>query len=192
MTSLPDEPAVSRGNASRRRFRRDTTGVAAVEFAMIAPILLLIMVGMVDFGLVLYVRFGLNENISAAANYAILNATNVSSTGGATLASNLTNVIPTSVNVTVTINNGPTSTRTNGSTSTGGTASNADSCYCPTVSGSTITWGTAQTCKAACTGGGLAGKFVSFNASVAHSPLFGNYGFVQNGTVSTFTVVQVQ
>lgn len=192
MSAMPDLPVATRSKHGWRRFRRDQTGVAAVEFAMIAPILLLIMVGMMDFGLVLYVRFGLNENISAAANYAILNATNVSAANGATLASNLTSVIPTTVNVAVTVNNGPTSTRTNGSTTTGGTAANADSCYCPTVSGSTITWGAAQTCKTACTGGGLAGKFVSFNASVAHSPLFGNYGFVQNGTVSTFTVVQVQ
>ena len=36
---------------------------------------------LVDFGLVLYVRFGLNENVSASANYAIVGASSVSSTG---------------------------------------------------------------------------------------------------------------
>lgn len=192
MIPEPGVPAPSRRKSLWRRFRRDKDGVAAVEFALVVPIMLLIMVGMVDFGLVLYVRFTLNENISAAANYAIVNATNVSSSGGVTLAGNLTSIIPTNVDVAVTVNNGPTSARTSGSTSTGGTASNADSCYCPTVSGSTITWGSAATCKSACAGGGLAGKFVSFNASVSHTPLFGSYGFVKNGMVSTFTVVQVQ
>lgn len=177
---------------SVRRFWRDRRGVAAIEFAFIVPILALIMVAMVDFGLVLYVRFGLNENVSASANYAIVGASSVSSTGGATLASNLAAILPTNVDVTVVVNNGPSVTRTNGSAVAAGTAANANSCYCPTVSGSTVTWGSAVTCGNSCGSGGLAGKFVSINASVSHSPLFGNYGFVQNGTVSTFSMVQVQ
>ncbi|MGE0668961.1 MAG: TadE/TadG family type IV pilus assembly protein [Sphingomonadales bacterium] len=173
-------------------FRRDRRGVAAIEFAFVVPILALIMVAMIDFGLVLYVRFTLNENVSASANYAIVGASSVTSTGGAALATNLVAIIPTAVNVTATVNNGPTVTRTNGTSSSSGTASNADSCYCPTVSGSTVTWGSAVTCKSACGSGGLAGKFVSINASTSHTPLFSNYGFVQNGTVSTFSIVQVQ
>jgi Flp pilus assembly protein TadG len=175
-----------------RTFWRDRRGVAAIEFAFIVPILSLILVAMVDFGLVLYVRFGLNENVSASANYAIVGASNVSASGGAALASNLVAIVPTNVNMTVVVNNGPSVTRTNGVSVAGGTTSNADSCYCPSVSGSTVVWGSAATCGSACAGGGLAGKFVSINASVSHSPLFGSYGFVQNGTVSTFTMVQVK
>lgn len=173
-------------------FCRDSRGVAAIEFAIVVPILALIMVAMVDFGLVLFVRFGLNENVSASANYAIVGASSASSTGGATLASNLVAIVPTNVNMTVVVNNGPSVTRTNGSSVASGTASNANSCYCPTVSGSTVTWGSAVTCGGSCGSGLLAGKFVSINASVSHSPLFGSYGLVQNGTVSTFSIVQVQ
>jgi Flp pilus assembly protein TadG len=175
-----------------RRYVCDRAGIATVEFAIIVPILLLILVAMADFGLVLYARFGLNENVSASANYAIVKASDVSSSGGAGLATSLASVVPSTVDVTVVVNNGPSVTRTSGVSSSSGTASNADSCYCPTVSGSTVTWGSAMTCKSACSGSGLAGKFVSINASVAYSPLFGSYGFVRNGTLSTFTIVQVQ
>jgi len=192
MTGPAPSSTVPRPARRRRAFWRDQRGVAAIEFAFIVPILALIMVAMVDFGLVLYVRFGLNENVSASANYAIVGASSVSSAGGATLASNLTAIVPTNVNMTVVVNNGPSVTRTAGVASSSGTASNADSCYCPSVSGSTVTWGSAVTCGNTCGSGGLAGKFVSLNASVSHSPLFGNYGLVQNGTVSTFTIVQVQ
>lgn len=192
MTAPAPSRAVFPRARPRRAFWRDRCGVAAIEFAIIVPILSLIMVAMVDFGLVLYVRFGLNENVSASANYAIVGASSVTSTGGATLASNLAAIVPSNVNVTVVVNNGPSVTRTAGVASSSGTAANADSCYCPAVSGSTVTWGSGVTCASTCGTGGLAGKFVSINASVSHSPLFGNYGLVQNGTVSTFTIVQVQ
>jgi Flp pilus assembly protein TadG len=175
-----------------RAFRRDRRGIAAVEFAIIVPIMMLIMVALIDFGLVLYVRFGLNETVSAAANYAIVGASKVSSSQGATLASDLVAIMPSNVNVTAVVNNGPTATRTNGTVVASGTASNADSCYCPSVSGSTVTWGSAVTCGSTCGTGGLGGKFVALTASTSHSPLFGSYGLVQNGTVSTFSIVQVQ
>lgn len=192
MIRKPFVTRVSPMGAGWRRYVRDKAGIATIEFAIIVPILLLILVAMADFGLVLYVRFGLNEKVSASANYAIVKASDVSSTNGATLATNLASIVPSNVDVTVVVNNGPSVTRTGGVSSASGTASGADSCYCPTVSGSTVSWGSAMTCKSTCSGSGLAGKFVSINASVAYSPLFGSYGFVRNGTLSTFTVVQVQ
>jgi Flp pilus assembly protein TadG len=173
-------------------FRRDGRGVAAIEFAIIAPIICLVLAAMLDFGLLLFVRFGLNENVSASTNYAIVNAAKVNSTDGATLATNLTAIIPVAVNATVVVNNGPQVTRTSQVSTASGTASNANSCYCPTVSGSTVTWGSAVTCGSTCTGSGFGGKFVSVRASTSYTALLGNYGIVQNGTVSVDAVVQVQ
>lgn len=175
-----------------RRFRRDRDGVAAIEFAIIAPILCLVLAAMLDFGLLLFARFGLNENVSASINYAIVNANSVSSTDGATLASNLAAIIPATINTTVVVNNGPQVQRTSQVTSSSGTAANANSCYCPTVSGSTVTWGSAATCGSACTGNGFAGKFVSIRASTTYTPLLSSYGIVQNGTVAVDSLVQVQ
>jgi Flp pilus assembly protein TadG len=182
-----------------RAFARDRSGVAAVEFALIAPTVMLVLVGLVDLGGILYTRFQLDASLSAGANYAIVNAASVNSTSGASLAGALSGVVSSGqssnwATSSITVNNGPTSSSSGGTVTTGGTASNADSCYCPTgTAASTVTWGTAQTCGATCTGGGYAGKFVLLQASVNYSPVFSGYGMVsQAGTISSSTLVQVQ
>lgn len=47
------------------------SGVAAIEFSFIAPILLLVCVGMLDFGLVTYEKMRLENMAQAAADYLI-------------------------------------------------------------------------------------------------------------------------
>jgi len=145
---------------------RRADGASAIEFALVAPIFLLILVAMIDFGMVLYTRFNLSQGLSA--------------------------IIPARFDATVVVNNGPQSQRTSGTTVASGTVSNADLCYCPVLSGTSLAWGSATTCASSCSGGGLAGKFVSITGSIAVTPFFGSYGLVQNGTISVSTVVQVQ
>lgn len=179
------------------RLPGDRAGVAAVEFAMVMPIFGLLLAGVVDLGNVLYIRFRLDSAVSAAADYVLVNAASVSSTGGATLAGNAATVVQSSqgaswANATVVINNGPTSTINNGTATAGGTASGADSCYCPTYSGGTTTWGAAMSCGAACSSAGTAGKFVTITASRTYTPVFSTYGIVQNGTISSSATVQTQ
>ena len=171
-------------------------GVAAVEFAILAPVFGLVFAGMADLGGVLYTQFRLNAAVSAGANYALINASSVSSTSGATLSSTVAAVVENNAgtnwaNDTVVVNNGPSTTITSGASSSGGTASNADSCYCPTLS-TTVAWGVAATCGSACAGGGLAGKFVTISASRTYTPLFSSYGIVQNGAITVTTAVETQ
>jgi Flp pilus assembly protein TadG len=178
-------------------FCADEAGAMAAEFALIAPIFALILVGAVDFGGVLYVEFGLNAAVSAAADYTLVKASNVSSANGAALASQLVSITSSShatnwATATVVVNNGPSATGTSSSTTTSGTAANADLCYCPTISGSTVTWGAAVTCGAACAGGSLAGKFVTISAARTYAPIFGSFGIVTNNAIASSTVVQVQ
>ncbi|HEV2365156.1 MAG TPA: TadE/TadG family type IV pilus assembly protein [Caulobacteraceae bacterium] len=185
---------------SRRRvlgFLESRDGIAAVEFGIMAPIFGLVFAGMADLGGVLYTQFRLNAAVSAGANYAIVNASSVSSSSGATLASTIAQVVENNAGSnwaddTIVVNDGPTETVTGGQLSASGSAANADSCYCPTGSGASITWGTAQTCGATCTGGGVAGKFVTITASRTYTPLFSSYGIVQNGAVTISTTVEVQ
>lgn len=94
----------------------------------------------------------------------------------------------------VNVNNGPTASSSGGTVTTGGTASNADNCYCPTGNSNTgVTWGVAKTCASTCTGGGYAGKFVLLSATRNYTPLFSGYGIVgSNGTITTTSLVQVQ
>ena len=189
------QPAVpSTGAAS---LAADTRGIAAVEFAFVVPILCLLLAGAVDLGGVLYTQFQLNNAVAAGAAYAEINASQASSTQGATLAQNVANVVAKSQNAmddSIIVNNGPTSTSTSGSLTAGGTASNADSCYCPTGSAGSPTWGSATACGTACPGSntGYAGKFIAISATAHYTPLFSSYGLVQNGTITASTIVQVK
>jgi len=178
----------------RLPFSRDQRGASAVEFALVLPIFLLLFAGIADFGGALYVKFGLNSIVSAAANYALVSSGSVNSSSGASLANNLATIVSNAhgsnwADGTVVVNNGPTATITSGTVSAGGTASNADLCYCPVKALSGITWGSSASCSTPCGSGGIAGKFVTIIASKAYSPIFSSYGLVKNGTISSNTVV---
>ena len=171
-------------------------GIAAVEFALLMPVFGLILAGIADVGGVLLTRFRLDAAVSAGANYAMVNAASVSSTSGATLASSISTVVANNAGSTwgddaIVVNNGPSQTITGGASTSGGSAANADSCYCPTISPS-FAWGAAVTCASACSGGGIAGKFVTITATRTYTPMFSGYGLVTNNTISVTTSVQTQ
>jgi Flp pilus assembly protein TadG len=181
------------------RFARDRRGVAAVEFALVAPIFCLLFAAAVDFGGVLFTRFKLNAAVAAGANYAQVNSASVSAAGGAALATNIANIVQTNdggswADDDVVVNNGPTATVVNGTPTSSGTAANADACYCPSGSSSAVVWGAAIPCGQACAGtdAGLAGKFVVITASRNYTPLFSNYGIVEDGLITASATVQVQ
>lgn len=180
-----------------RGFRRDASGVATVEFVLVAPVLVLILVAVIDMGTALFLRFQLDSAVNAAANYAIVNASNVSSANGASLATNLANIVASAegsnwANSSVTVNDGPGATNSGGTSGSSGSSSPADSCYCPTGAAPSITWGSAQTCGSSCPNGGYAGKFVLVTATKSYSPIISGYGLATAGTVTSTSMVQVQ
>ncbi len=187
-----------RATARRRRsLLADDRGIAAIEFAVIAPLFCLLFVAAIDIGSAIYTRFKLDAAVSAGANYALINAANVNSTGGATLGSNISAIVENSVssgyaNEVIAVNNGPTVTVSGGTSTTGGTNSPADSCYCPTGTTTALTWGAAQTCGSACTGGGVAGKFVTIVATRTYNPIFSSYGLIANNTITASATVETQ
>jgi Flp pilus assembly protein TadG len=186
-----------RPRLSFRASLADERASAAVEFSLLLPAFCLLLVGTIDLGGVLLTKLRLNQAVSAGANYAIVNAASVGSSGGASLASTIAGILSTSNAVSTTtgsvvVNNGPTATVTTSSTTSSGTAANADLYYCPTLSGTTLTWGTGTSAKGTCTGGVPSGKFVQIVAQQSYSPVFSGYGLVQSGTISSRAVVQVQ
>jgi Flp pilus assembly protein TadG len=188
---------MSMGAKTTTPFALHEVGAAAVEFALVAPVYMLMFVGITELSLAMYNKFELNGSVSAAANYAILNASEVGSGNGATLAQNLALIVANGhaanwANATITVNDGPAATLSGGVVTTSGTAGNADSCYCPTLSGSAVSWGNATTCGAVCTGGGIAGKFVSIVASSQYTSLFGSSGVMPTQTFTTTSVVETQ
>lgn len=57
--------------AKIKKLIRSETGISAVEFAIIAPILLIIISGIINIGLVLNAKFNLENQIYTASNYAL-------------------------------------------------------------------------------------------------------------------------
>jgi Flp pilus assembly protein TadG len=175
--------------------RRNKSGNAAAEFAIVVPVMLTIFAGVADLGGVLLTRFRLDEASAAAAAYALTQASNVGSANGTTLAQNIATLArddngTSSNQVTVSVNNGPTAQTDSGyNVSTGGTPSAADSCYCPTST--PFAFGAAAaSCTTTCADGSRAGKFVKITVSRNYTPMFSSYGIVSNGTISVTTVVQ--
>lgn len=171
--------------------------IAAVEFALVVPVLLVVLVAIIDLGGVLSLRLQLETAVTAAMNYALVSNANVSSTNGAALASNLAQILAANVNTTLTagsviVNDGPSVTITNGTTATGGTASNADLYYCPTGTANPWSWGSSVAANTTCSLGGTSGKFVTVSASAKYTPVFSLYGFVKNNTVTVSAIMQAQ
>lgn len=153
----------------------------------------------IDIGLAVRTKFQLASGLAAASNYALANASSANSSSGATRPSSFASLIASAnaanwANATVNVNNGPTASMSTGSTTVtaGGTASGADSCYCPSGSESSITWGTAVTCGSSCsTSGPLAWKFIQLTASRAYTPMIMAAGVISSPITAT-SVVQVQ
>ena len=113
--------------------------VAAVEFALLAPIFVLMFAGIVDLGNALWTWCRLEEAVAAGTGFALVNggvnASNVNSVNGQSLASDIAGIVANSAivgshttpaDVTVVVNNGPATTITSGVSANSGTATNAD------------------------------------------------------------------
>ncbi|HLY04457.1 MAG TPA: TadE/TadG family type IV pilus assembly protein [Rhizomicrobium sp.] len=177
--------------------KRANSGIAAVEFAFIVPIFLVLFAGIADVSQMLYAYYELDQAVAAGSQYAVLNAANVTSTTGAALASSIATVVENAngsawTNDTVVVNNGPTVTVTNGTASSSGTAANADKYYCITGSQGSWTWGTAYTSQSSCSPSGTAGKYVTITASYSYVPLVGIYHVFTNSTLHQSAAVRVQ
>jgi Flp pilus assembly protein TadG len=180
------------------RLCRRRQGTAAVELALIAPLILTLFAGIIDFTREYTAEIELSNAVASAAQYALLNVASINSTSAASLAATLSGIVANSngaawAGATVSVNGGSTSTVASGSTTSGGTAANANSCWCPTgASSAAWAFGTAATCGSACAGGTLAGKFVTITGTRAFSAIFGNFGLISNRTLHQSAIVQAQ
>jgi Flp pilus assembly protein TadG len=166
-----------------------------MEMALVAPMMLLLLAGVVDFGRAYYEEIMLSNGVAAAGQYALLNASSINATGATSLASTLGGIVANAngtnwANATVTVNDGATAVVSNGSTTSSGTAANANSCWCPTGSAGSWSWGTAATCGSSCSGGTLAGKFVAISGTRSFTAIFTALGLIGNITLQQSMMVQ--
>lgn len=141
---------------------RARDGIGAVEFALVASILVLILLGITDFGIGFWEQMQVGNAARAGAEYAArygYDSTKVQT--AATSATNLSGV----------------------------TASDSGQfCGCP----STSTGITSATCGTACSNGDTAGTFVTVTAQVSYTTLFSWPGMSNPTTLASSVTVRLQ
>ncbi len=119
----------------------DSGGNSAIEFAFIAPVVILMMIGVVDFGLATWRNMQVHSAAQAGAQYAMAHGFNPA---GITAAVTNATAYP---DVTV-------------------TPAPNQFCGCPSADGVT-----AASCTASCPTGGAAGAYVTVSAQATYTPL---------------------
>ncbi len=147
--------------AKRLLGRNGSSGIAAMEFGLSAPLLVLMLVAAIEIGTSMYQGMQVQNAAEAGAVYASrygLNATGIS------------NAVA------------------NASPGTGVLASPAPSqfCGCPTV-GSV----TAVDCSGTCSDGSAPGQYARINARISHTPLISLAGLAAPTTISGEAVVRI-
>ncbi|GGF19604.1 hypothetical protein GCM10011611_26940 [Aliidongia dinghuensis] len=128
--------------AHRHRICGEAAGTAAVEFALIAPLLLLVVGILCDFGFAFRAKAELAESVAAGMQYATLASTNVSTTQVTTIVAQKLSL--PSGNVTV---SGP-------------------SCYCVTGTPAATT---PIACSSICSDGSSPGLYLNIAATYTYT-----------------------
>ena len=137
-------------------------GTSAMEFALIAPALIIIPIPVVDAGLGLYAQMEVREAAQAGAQYALLHAYD-----SAQILAAATAATPLSVTIT-----------------------SQQNCGCP--NGTSITLGGAPGTCAACAGGGAAGTYVQVTSAATYRPPIAFAPIIKNSyALSGSSVVRV-
>lgn len=137
-------------------------GTASVEFALLAPVLVFLLIGIFDYGKAAYEAMQVQDAAQAGAEYALRYGWN---------SGNIENAV--------------TSTTT--SISVSATPAPTQSCGC--VSGTSIV---SASCGSACSGGGTAGTYVTVSAQAPYSPILSYPGISLPSTLTAQTTVRIQ
>jgi Flp pilus assembly protein TadG len=155
--------------SSLKRFRREQSGVAAVELAIVIPVLTVCTLCAGDLGRFALQRTWVSYAASAGAEYAVASADNSFNASKITAAA--TAAAPVSG-----ISVSPTPTEFYGcATATGVTASTQGA-----------------TCPSNTSTGGTAGKYVSVTATMPFSAMFSAAGISYPSTLTATAVVRIQ
>jgi len=164
-------------------------GVAAVEFALIAPILILILIATIELASVISTRMAVNSSVSSVTNSVLLSGNKSPSEASildyAQQIKKQRGVAEVKINLNqahmIVID------------STGASSSEGVSsilCYCPVRQENQINWGGPVECNSECTNESRAGKFMSVHVKFAPPILFGRL-FEKNFLGEIYAVVRV-
>src|ERR1043166_7077655 len=145
-----------------RRFPVDESGATAAEFALVAPFLCFLLVGLIDFGMGYWEKIQVGNAARAGVQYVMANGWNKTaiSTAG-TSATGLSSISASPVP--------------------------SQACGCPSASSGVV----AASCGSSCTGGGVAGTYVTVNASATYSPLLPYHGIAGTFALTATNTVRI-
>lgn len=147
---------------SLARLSSDESGIAALEFALVAPVLLLGLVGVLDLGIAVYEKMELDNAVQAGARYATVNGWD---------AQGIQNAVQSAT----------------GLVGVGDVPAPAESCGCP--DGAAVA---AAICGAPCPGGGIAGTYVTISAQHSYAPMFPYPGLATPPILTAQVMVRIQ
>ncbi len=159
-----------------RQFYNSRKGLAAVEFAFIAPILAMMLGGIADFGLLINGQSQLANGVAQGVQYALFKGPSLTVATLKTVVSAGAGNAGLSPSVSVSVT-GP-------------------ACYCTSstpvslVTPSTAMTGT-YTCSGTCTGGVTPGIYLTINATFSYVPLMPYYSTLATTTVTETTTVRL-
>jgi Flp pilus assembly protein TadG len=147
--------------ALHRTKRHGVRGTAAIEFALIIPFLLIILVGLTEVGLFAYQGMQVQNAVEAGAIYVAKKGWNAAGISSAVM---------------------------NASGTEGITASPAPTqfCGCPSAAGIV-----AATCGVTCASGGTTGTYVKINATLAHETILTYPGLTVPTSLSAQVIVRI-
>lgn len=153
-------------------------GVAAVEFALTAPLLLIILAGVSDFPLALWDRIAMAAAVEGGANYAFAMEQNASGNNGSVSPADVRNAVLASsslANLTVTVSAPSTHCVQSGQGNT------------PPVT--TLTAGTPGT---PCADTTMPGTYMTISASYSYAPLMPFFAMLASTTLQENAIVRLQ
>ncbi|SFU49409.1 TadE-like protein [Methylobacterium sp. 174MFSha1.1] len=167
-----------------RRLLLDRRGVAAVEFALLTPILLALLLSLFDACLAFRQMLRVVNANAAAANYAISAGAGLGKAGLAAFAADVAAIVRGSADgfstaeVTVLINNAAD-------------GSSIETFYC--VSGSPPRWTATGSSSTACGDSATSGKFVTITVSLPYQPLIRTSGaFTRFAAIADTVTARIQ
>lgn len=146
-----------------REFARGESGLSGIEFAIIAPVLILMFIATVDLGMGFYSKMEVEAAAQAGAEYASINGWN-------------SDKISTAVTSATTVHGLQAS------------PSPSEFCGCPSSSGVT-----SATCGSTCSAGDKAGTYVTVNAQATYSTILSYPSIVNSSyTFNSSSTVRIQ
>lgn len=144
------------------RARNDTNGVAAIEFAIVIPLLMLMVVAAIDLGMGFYRKMQVEEAAQAGAEWAVKNGFD---------AGTISNAVSSATS-------GP-----------GISVSPAPVQFCGCATGSSIS---TATCGSTCSGGVLAGTYTTVSAQMTYTTMVNYGFFPSTYNFSSQSTVRLQ